>query len=411
MSDGPERPAVPGSRMAEVSRAARRAADLRRAPARAELLEEAAEASRVGLEARRARVLATARPILQSAVAASAAWLVATEVIGHATPFFAPISAVITLGLTVGQRRARAVELAIGVTVGIAIADLLVSAIGTGAWQIGVVTALAMFGATLVGGGPLLASQAAASAVLVATLQPPDGAFDFTRAVDAATGAAIALVVGSVLLPVDPLRMVRSGAGPVVDSLAEALDHVARAVGERSDAEADRAIEAVARIRPQHDELEDALAAAADAARLSLGRREALVEIGKLSELARHLRLAIADTRSLARGVSRAVALGDSTPPAVRAAIDTLADATRSLHLLLTDDDPRPAREGAVRAARLANAVLEETGNLSALHIVGQVRLLVVDLLRATGMERGKAQAAVRTATPEAQVALDPDAG
>ena len=65
----------------------------------------------------------------------------------------------------------------------------------------------------------------------------------------------------------------------------------------------------------------------------------------------------------------------------------------------------------AVRAARLANAVLEETGNLSALHIVGQVRLLAVDLLRATGMERGKAQAAVRTATPEAQVALDPDAG
>ena len=268
-----------------------------------------------------------------------------------------------------------------------------------------------MFGATLVGGGPLLASQAAASAVLVATLQPPDGAFDFTRAVDAATGAAIALVVGSVLLPVDPLRMVRSGTGPVVDSLAEARDHVARAVGERSEAEADRAIEAVARIRPQHDELEDALAAAADAARLSLGRREALVEIGKLSELARHLRLAIADTRSLARGVSRAVALGDSTPPAVRAAIDALADATRSLHLLLRDDDPRPAREGAVRAARLANAVLEETGNLSALHIVGQVRLLVVDLLRATGMERGKAQAAVRTATPEAQVALDPDAG
>jgi hypothetical protein len=86
MSDGPERPAVPGSRMAEVSRAARRAADLRRAPARAELLEEAAEASRVGLEARRARVLVTARPILQSAVAASAAWLVATEVFGHATP-------------------------------------------------------------------------------------------------------------------------------------------------------------------------------------------------------------------------------------------------------------------------------------------------------------------------------------
>jgi uncharacterized membrane protein YgaE (UPF0421/DUF939 family) len=225
----------------------------------------------------------------------------------------------------------------------------------------------------------------------VATLQPPEGGFDFTRAVDAATGAGIALLVGSVLLPVDPLRMIGAGTGPVVDSLAEALDRTVRAVEERSEEEADRAIEAVGRIRPQHDELEDALAAAADAARLSLGRREALTEIGRLSELARHLRLAIADTRSLARGVSRAIALGDSTPPALRDAIAALADATRALHLLLADGNGRPAREHAVRAARLANAVLDETGNLSALHIVGQVRLISVDLLRATGMARDKA--------------------
>jgi uncharacterized membrane protein YgaE (UPF0421/DUF939 family) len=390
----------PPSRMDEVSRAARRAAELRRAPARAELLEEAATASRAGLEARRARMMTTARPILQSAVAAALAWLVATELIGHATPFFAPIAAVITLGLTVGERRSRAVELALGVAVGIAIADLLVVLIGTGAWQIGVVVALAMFAATLVGGGPLLASQAAASAVLVATLQPPDGAFDFTRAVDAATGAAIGLLVGSVLLPVDPLRLVRKGTGPVIDGLAAALDRIAKAVEERDEAEADRAVEAVGRLRPEHDELEDSIAAAADAARLSLGRREALVELGRLSELARHLRLGIADARSLARGVGRAIATEDATPPEVRTSIVALADATRALQRVLDDDDPRPAREAAVRAAGLANHVLEETGNMSALHIVGQARLIAVDILRATGMERPRAQDAVRGARP-----------
>ena len=393
-------PGMPPSRMDEVSRAARRAGSLRRAPARAELLEEAATASLAGIDARRVRMIATARPILQSAVAASLAWLVATELIGHATPFFAPISAIITLGLTVGERRARAVELGLGVAVGIAIADLLVALIGTGAWQIGVVVALAMFGATLVGGGPLLASQAAASAVLVATLQPPDGAFDFTRAVDAATGAAIGLLVGSVLLPVDPQRLVRKDLGPVIDGLAAALDFIAKAVEDRDEAEADRAVEAVARLRPEHDELEDSIAAAADAARLSLGRREALVEIGKLSELARHLRLAIADARSLARGVGRAIATGDATPPEVSASIVELAEATRALRRLLEDGDPHPARAAAVRAASVANAVLEETGNMSALHIVGQVRLLAVDILRATGMERHRAQDAVRHAQP-----------
>jgi uncharacterized membrane protein YccC len=232
--------------------------------------------------------------------------------------------------------------------------------------------------------------------VLVATLQPPDGAFDFTRAVDAATGAAIGLLVGSFLLPIDPLRLVRRGLGPVIDGLAPALDRIAKAVEDRDEAEADRAVEAVARLRPEHDELEDSIAAAADAARLSLGRRGALVEIGRLSELARHLRLAIADARSLARGVGRAIATGDATPPEVSASIVELADATRALHRLLEDDDPGPARAAAVRAAGLANAVLEETGNMSALHIVGQVRLIAVDILRATGMERYRSQEAVR---------------
>ena len=45
---------------------------------------------------------------------------------------------------------------------------------------------------------------------------------------------------------------------------------------------------------------------------------------------------------------------------------------------------------------RLANAVLDETANLSAVHIVGQVRLVAVDLLRAGGVPRAEAQQAVR---------------
>ena len=50
---------------------------------------------------------------------------------------------------------------------------------------------------------------------------------------------------------------------------------------------------------------------------------------------------------------------------------------------------------------RLANAVLAETGNLSAVHIVGQVRLVAVDLLRAGGVPRAEAQHAVRSAPAE----------
>jgi uncharacterized membrane protein YgaE (UPF0421/DUF939 family) len=376
-------------------RLARRASE--RIPPRAELMEQAAEASRAGLRTRRERILATARPILQTSVAAALAWLLATEVVGHETPFFAPISAVITLGLTVGERRRRAVEIAIGVSVGIAIADLLVAAIGTGTWQVGVVTGLAMLAATLVGGGPLLASQAGASAVLVATLQPPEG-FDFDRAFDALVGSGTALIIGALVLPVDPVRLVREGLEPVLERLAATLAGLAGALERRDEHEAERSLSALSRLDPLYDHLTATLAAAGDTARISLGRRGALNRLERYVAAVGEVGLAIENARALARGCARAIALDDTTPPEVPGAIHELATAARELAELLDDGDPSPSRDAALHAARLANAVLQETSNLSALHIVGQVRLVAVDLLRAGGMPREEAQQAVRSA-------------
>jgi uncharacterized membrane protein YgaE (UPF0421/DUF939 family) len=79
--------------------------------------------------------------ILQTAVAASLAWILATVVLGHGSSFFASIAAVISLGVAVGQEGRRAAELVFGVACRLAVADLLVLAIGTGPAQIGVVVA------------------------------------------------------------------------------------------------------------------------------------------------------------------------------------------------------------------------------------------------------------------------------
>jgi uncharacterized membrane protein YgaE (UPF0421/DUF939 family) len=372
---------------------------------RDELLEQAAEASRAGVRARRERIVAGARPILHSAVAASLAWLVATELVGHEQPFFAPISAVITLGLTVGQRRRRAIELAIGVSVGIAIADALVAAIGTGTWQIGVVVALAMAAAALVGGGSMLASQAGASAVLVATLQPPEGGFDFDRAIDALVGGGTALVVSSLLLPVHPMRLVRESTEPVLDRLVAALGQIATALTTRRPQTADSALLAVARVDGAHEQLLETLEAAGEAARLSPQRRGSLEGIDRFAVAAGELGRAIENVRAVARGAVRASSLGDAIPGEAVEAVQELARTAEALMDYLDGGDPEPAREAAVSAAALANAVLQATGNLSAVHIVGQIRLVAVDLLRATGLERGAAQDAVRTA------ALEPDEG
>jgi hypothetical protein len=105
--------------------------------------------------------------------------------------------------------------------------------------------------------------------------------------------------------------------------------------------------------------------------------------------------------RGLARGVTRAINLDDSVAPEAPQAITTLADSARALRAYLEGGDGAPARQAAARAAALANAVIEETSNLSALNIVGQVRMTAVDLLRASGFERSRAQHVVRTADAE----------
>ena len=68
--------------------------------------------SRLGrrLRAGARRVGSSWWPILQVAVAASAAWYLAVMLLGHEQPFVAPIATVIALGATAGRTSRRAVE-------------------------------------------------------------------------------------------------------------------------------------------------------------------------------------------------------------------------------------------------------------------------------------------------------------
>ncbi|MGZ8649913.1 MAG: FUSC family protein [Solirubrobacteraceae bacterium] len=133
--------------------------------------ERVADVSRQAWSVRRDRLAASVKPILLAALAASLAWFIARYVLGQRAPFFAPIAALVVIGLTVGQRARRAVELAVGQAVGILVADALIGVIGIGVVQIALVIVLAMVTAVLVGSGPLLTQQAATSAARVATIQ------------------------------------------------------------------------------------------------------------------------------------------------------------------------------------------------------------------------------------------------
>ena len=366
------------------------------------LIEEAAERSRASARTRADRVRHAARSVGQATLAATAAWLIATELVGHSAPFFAPVSAMITLGLTQGQRGRRAVEVVLGVTLGIAIADLLVIQLGTGWWQLALVVALAMTTALLLGSGDMFAQQAAVSAALVATLQPPDDGVSFARAVDALIGGGVALATSALVFPVHPVRLVREAAEPVLAELAGVLEDVAGALAGRDRAAVQAALERGRAIDDLARELDEALEVGRETARLAPPRRRTLGAVDDYAEAARQIELAVRNVRVLARGARRAIDLEDNVPLEVSGALRELAAAVRALGAVLDDEDRAEAvREPALRAARQATLVLQRTGNLSVSVIVGQIRSTAVDLLRSTGLSYDEAADAVRAAADD----------
>ena len=80
------------------------------------------------------------------------------------------------------------------------------------------------------GSSQLFVNQVAVSAVLVFTIPPPTNGLTFARSLDALTGGVVALVVAAVLLPADPLRLLRDAAKPVLEELAATLDDIAAAL-------------------------------------------------------------------------------------------------------------------------------------------------------------------------------------
>ena len=369
----------------------------------APLIEEAAERSRVSVRTRLERLRVSWRSILQVGVAAAAAWIVATEVFGHRAPFFAPVAAIITLGLTITQRGRRAVEVAIGVAVGIAVGDLLVLAIGVGPAQLALVVMLATALAIFLGSGQMLATQAAVSAALVATLQPPTDGVTFSRFLDSLAGGTIALLVNALVLPADPVSLVRRAARPLLEELAETLDDIVRAIRDRDREQAEAALERARGIDELSGRFIDAVIASREMTRFAPPRRRLRGRVEGYADIATQADLAVRNVRVLARGTIRAVRLDENVPSPVADAVGELAAAVRALADALEGRRSMElVREHALRAAATATLVLEGTGNLSVSVIVGQVRSTATDLLVGTGLDSDAAVEAVGLAIDDA---------
>jgi uncharacterized membrane protein YgaE (UPF0421/DUF939 family) len=343
-------------------------------------------------------------PILQTTVAAGGAWAIATTI--HSRPFFAPVSAVISLGVARGRRSVRAVELTVGVAVGIAVADLIVRLLGGGTLVLMLVVALSMGAALLLGAGTILVNQAAVSAILVvATLQPGSSPSP-SRFVDALIGGGVALLVGQVLFPRDPLRAMAKAARPVVEDLAVALALTAEGLREGDEERAGRALEIA---RATDDDLAgfyDTVAVARETFVLRGPARRTRERLPLYAEAAQQMDYAVRNTRVLIRRALNAVRRGRPAPPELAEAVELLAEAVRALGNQLAEPGGEAVtRRLALEAAVKATTVLDRDPGLSINVIIGQVRSTAIDLLRGSGLSGEEARNALDAAVERAGAA------
>jgi uncharacterized membrane protein YgaE (UPF0421/DUF939 family) len=348
-------------------------------------LEEAWNRSRVSFRQRVERLRSKAWHIGQCSVAAGVAWFVATEVIGHPRPFFAPIVAVVCLGTSYGQRLRRVVEVTLGVAVGVLLADLLLLLIGTGAWQVTVLVALAMSLALLLNAGTLFVTQAAVQGIVVVTLAAAPG-YALTRWEDALTGGVVALVAAAVV-PRAPLRRPREQAAVVVRQIATLL----RASAESAlDGDVERGLQVLSEARGT-DRLIRELQAAADEGLSVIAsspfRRRHSGHVRRMVELVEPLDRAMRNTRVLVRRIAVSSYRHAPIPRAYSLLCEDLATAVDEM----ADELAAGQMATGVRRSLLrigdATAEVERVSDLSAEVVLAQIRSIIVDLLQITGMD------------------------
>ncbi|GAA1419032.1 hypothetical protein CDUR_12145 [Corynebacterium durum] len=340
--------------------------------------------------------------IVQVSVAAGAAFWVAKNLFGHPLPFFAPMAAIIVLGLTGGDRIRRAIELVVGVSLGVGLGDFIISWVGSGTWQIMVAVTLSLVLATLVDKGPLVANQAAFGSILIATILPPGTSGGTDRMSDAFIGGMVGLIIMS-LIPISPLSAGRKEIAIILEIISDVLTDVAHALRINN---ADVVRHALAAARGTQGNINNMIAAAKggkESMRMSPLLWPERRRVKSLIRILNPVDNAIRNTRVLARRALVLLEDHDTVSEKQIQIIEELADVASQLSVLymgktkVSESAEIPMLVKRLRKLGSAAGLDVAEGRvLSAQVILAQTRSIIVDLLQVCGLSKKSAVAVLK---------------
>ncbi|MDG4781014.1 FUSC family protein [Micromonospora sp. WMMD961] len=345
---------------------------------------------------------------VQAGLAAALAWSIGHDLLGNPAPIFAPSAAVGTIVAALGQRAHRTIELLLGVGLGIATTDFLLSFLGTGFWQTGFVVGCAVL-ATLVlfGRSGAAVGQAGGTAVLLATLAPAQNDLEWPRIVEAMVGGAVGLVVVALLVPLNPMRILDRDAAPIYQRLAGQLREVSGALTAGDRPRAIRALDLLRDIGPALDRMHQALSGAEEVVSLAPARWLRRQDVERFARASQQVERVIEHSRGVARRSAMALQYHERIPPDLSAGVGRLADAVELLRRehragRPTERTHQAVRDAVYRAGRARAQGVDEFGDA----VVTQLRTAASDLLRAIGYDATSANDEVRKAVQDGEASV-----
>lgn len=355
----------------------------------------------LSLQARLNRVRSRLIPIAQTAVAAGVAYFIAHSIFGHPQPFFAPISVIIVVGLTGGERISKAWDISVGCVLGVLAGDLLFYRLGAGAWQIAVIVGGSLLIASFFSRSQLVNNQVAIGSVLIATIMPPGGEVTgIDRTIDAFVGAAMAML-SVALIPQGPVSRARREVAKVMELMSSVLDDVAAGLKRGDPDVIEEALRSIRSTQSDIDAMSSALAMGVESTKLSpflWGSRRYVHSLGMVIP---PVEMCVRTTRVLARRALTLCGDSDTVTPGQVELIDALAKACLDISEVYEVDStkaqsvviPRIVNELRVLGGRAGMQLIPDDAVLSAYVILAQSRSLIVDLLQVCGMSAESATA------------------
>ncbi|MFK3984116.1 aromatic acid exporter family protein [Micromonospora sp. NPDC050397] len=323
---------------------------------------------------------------VQTGSAAGLAWLFTHDLMGNPVPVFAPITAISTLAASMNGRIRRTFELLVGIAIGVAVGDVLVQVIGVGFVQIALVVALAILFTAILGGGVAVLTQAASTAVLLVAFQAQMTDPVIPRFMEALIGGGTGLVVGTLLIPTNPMRAVDRAARSVFEAVTGELLESAAAMADRDRERANLALDRLSRIRGYMTDLEDSLRTGRETVRYAPLRWRQRRAIMRYDRSLPYIDKAVHDSGTLVRRALSVVEQGERLPDGLPMAVRQLGDAFGLLREELRDGlKPEGAGELALLAVTAANEAYADGVDFSGSVIVAQVGTAATDILLAAG--------------------------